>query len=530
MIGTCLTSVADYIKEHGKKSCRKLAGIFNRSKSSIHRRQQKIKSRAHIPGALFFESSDGQAWLKKLVVAAILIFGIKSGVGSETLALFFSMITVGSFVATSPASLKRLEDRIDDLIIEYKDMQDKGIMEKAPELSITPGGDETFFEKMMMLVCMDLNSGFIFNESIEQNRNHSTWESSSTPWLSRFKIVRCFLSDKARALLKLAKDSLGVDRLPDLFHMMNDVSKVMRFSFHRLKTSTEKSLADATTKLAKGVDEATNKVIIASLSIRMQLISRRQVEYEKSLRRLSTALHPFAILSGEKQNSATVESNMLANLNRIKEIKEELEINDSGNKLDRVKRQIPDASRQVDMWWGWVHTSLESSNATTEIKTWLLDYLLPFIYWRCMLRKANSKKIKRFYQVSLMLAEIKLRSHELTDQLLIPDHKSEWQLWAEEMSQLFIRTTSAIEGRNGWLSQIHFNGRGLSVKRIKSQTAIHNYFLKRPDGTTACERLSQIKPDDMFEFILQRIGPMAQPGNGKSRGCCNALNLKSVPA
>lgn len=295
MIGTCLTLVTDYIKEHGKKSCRKLAGIFNRSKSSVHRRQQKIKSRAHIPGASFFESSEGQAWLKKLVGAVVLIFGIKSGVGSETLALFFSMIAVGSFVATSPASLKRLEDRVDDIIIECKGLQDKKIKEKAPGLSITPGGDETFFENMMMLVCMDLNSGFIFNESIEKNRDHKTWEASSTPWLSRFKIVRCLLSDKAKALLKLAKDSLGVDRLPDLFHMMNDASKVMRFSFQRLKTSAEKSLSDAAEKLAKGVDKSINKGVIVTLSIRIQLISRRQVEYQKiyeSYRRHCTRL-PF---------------------------------------------------------------------------------------------------------------------------------------------------------------------------------------------------------------------------------------------
>lgn len=221
---------------------------------------------------------------------------------------------------------------------------------------------------------------------------------------------------------------------------------------------------------------------------------------------------------------------MQASLGRIKEIKEELKINDSGNKLARVKRQIPDAAKQVDMWWSWVHSSLEASSATPEIRDWLLDCLLPFIYWKNMLRKTSSKKIKRFYRVSLMLAEKNLRHHELTERLLIPGKKSEWQMWAEEMSQLFIRTTSAIEGRNGWLSQIHFNGRGLPAKRIKSQTAIHNYFLKRADGTTACERLSQIKPDDMFEFIVQRIGPMAQPRSGKIRGRCNALNLKDVPA
>ena len=50
--------------------------------------------------------------------------------------------------------------------------------------------------------------------------------------------------------------------------------------------------------------------------------------------------------------------------------------------------------------------------------------------------------------------------------------------------------------------------------------------MKRADGTTACERLSQIKSDDMFEVILQRIGPIAQPRNGKIRGRRNGLNLK----
>ena len=76
------------------------------------------------------------------------------------------------------------------------------------------------------------------------------------------------------------------------------------------------------------------------------------------------------------------------------------------------------------------------------------------------------------------------------------------------MTNIFLRTTSAIEGRNGWLSQIHFSGRGLTTKRIKSQTAIHNYYLKRKDGTTACERLSKIKPTDLFDFIMGNIGEL----------------------
>ncbi len=98
------------------------------------------------------------------------------------------------------------------------------------------------------------------------------------------------------------------------------------------------------------------------------------------------------------------------------------------------------------------------------------------------------------------------------------------------MCRLFIRTTSAVEGRNGWLTQIHFNGRGLPEKRIQSQTAIHNYFLKRSDGTTACERLSGIKPDDMLAYILSNVDPLSQPRRRKVKGTTKPLILRGVPA
>ena len=81
--------------------------------------------------------------------------------------------------------------------------------------------------------------------------------------------------------------------------------------------------------------------------------------------------------------------------------------------------------------------------------------------------------------------------------------------WANAMCSLFQRTSSAIEGRNGWLAQINVCGRGLTEKSLRSQTTIHNYFLKRQNGTTACERLSGIKLDYLFEFILKKIDKLS---------------------
>ncbi len=530
MISGNLRHVADYIVENGKKSCRKLGKICNTSKSSINRHLKKIRTREHISGAAFFETAQGQEWILRLVVAAIFVFGISAGVGSEKIALFFSIICISSFAALSTSSIKRLENKIDDAIGLYQEKHDKRIKDKAADISITPGGDETFFENLMILVCMDLNSGFIFHETISEKRDHKTWESTSTPWLSRFKTVRCFLSDKAKALLKLAKTSLDVDRIPDLFHMMNDISKVMRFSFYRLKQSTEKLLAAAEKELAKGKDHTVNNRVIATLSLKLTLLSRRKIEYQKNLRQLSITLHPFEILSSKRQDSSSVSNKMTSSLSRIKLIQEELEISDPSKRLQRVERQIPDAAKQIDMWWKWVNCSLESVDISDRFKDWLLNYLLPTIYWKSRLNKTRSKKIKRFYERSELAAKRKLNNHSLTGIILQNNKKSsEWQTWAQQMVKLFIRATSAIEGRNSWLSQIHFNGRGLSQKRLKSQCAIHNYFLQRSDGSTSCERLSGIKPDNMFEFIVQNIGVLAEPRKRKVKDVRNPLNLQTVP-
>tara|TARA_B110000879_G_C11121021_1_gene491796 strand:+ start:691 stop:906 length:216 start_codon:yes stop_codon:yes gene_type:complete len=64
---------------------------------------------------------------------------------------------------------------------------------------------------------------------------------------------------------------------------------------------------------------------------------------------------------------------------------------------------------------------------------------------------------------------------------------------------------------------MHFNDRGLSENRLHGQTAIHHYFLKRNDNSTACEILSGIKPDDLFQFIIDNIGALPEPRKRKKR-------------
>ncbi len=40
---------------------------------------------------------------------------------------------------------------------------------------------------------------------------------------------------------------------------------------------------------------------------------------------------------------------------------------------------------------------------------------------------------------------------------------------------------------------------------------MHNFYIKRPDGTTAAERFFEAKPKDIFEWIVDRIELPARP-------------------
>jgi hypothetical protein len=361
----------------------------------------------------------------------------------------------------------------------------------ASNIDIIVGADETFFDNLMVLVLMDLKSGFIFCETPAEDRKHKTWDKFSMPWLSHFKNIRCMVSDRAKALIKLAHDSIKKISVPDLFHLMQDVSK-------SVGTPIAKKLSAINAQISKLIKDRDA----------MQSFQR---QYSRYYRHLSTALHPFKILSSDKQDSQIVQNGMLNSLTNIEQIKKNLHLADTTTGINKAKKQIPEASAQIDIWWAGVNNSLSGSHLNDEEKEWLTDYYLPSIYWQKQIHKTDSKQIKKLYNISRKHSIKRVDNHRLTASMMNENDQPVWVNWANEMCNLFQRTSSAIEGRNGWLSQMHFCGRGLTEKRLKSQTTLHNYFLKREDQTTACERLSGIKPECLFEFILKRIGPLPEP-------------------
>ena len=52
-------------------------------------------------------NGGGRNWLIRLVVATLLVFGLKRGVGAETLSEFFARLHLEAHVGCSPSALRR---------------------------------------------------------------------------------------------------------------------------------------------------------------------------------------------------------------------------------------------------------------------------------------------------------------------------------------------------------------------------------------------------------------------------------------
>ena len=81
--------------DHGRQSVRRMAQQTGLSKSSVHRLQHAMERRNSHPESWLWETEDGRQWLTRLVVATLYTFGLKRGVGLDTMSEFFAAAASG---------------------------------------------------------------------------------------------------------------------------------------------------------------------------------------------------------------------------------------------------------------------------------------------------------------------------------------------------------------------------------------------------------------------------------------------------
>src|SRR5262249_10063492 len=95
-----------YLCDHGAQSVRWVAHQTGLSKSSVHRLTQAMQRRGHHPESWLWETAEGRQGLTRLVVATLYTFGLKRGVGLDTVSEFFVRLHLAPQVGCSASALR----------------------------------------------------------------------------------------------------------------------------------------------------------------------------------------------------------------------------------------------------------------------------------------------------------------------------------------------------------------------------------------------------------------------------------------
>jgi len=505
------------IRTHGQQSVRGLADRTGLSKSSVHRHLQAMDRRDRYPESSLWETETGRTWLIRLVVATLFVFGLKRGIGAETISEFFGRLHLEAHVGCSPNALRGVMHTLEQTILETAAAWEQEGIAHGEIRPIIGAVDETFLQRMM-LVFMELASGYLVMEAVAVDRTYDTWNGLVKARLKTLEVgVLYLVSDRAKALVKLAQTGLGCLSIPDLFHLSHDLAKRYSLSIFGRLRQAQQALAQARQRLETLQASPPGRPQVQQAQIAVEhceaSVHRWQdvrSAYRQHLSNLSRIMHPWRLMDSTRQTSQEVEHQLHVEIQGIETLLATNGLPVHQGTLDKVRKQLAGIAALVALWWQTVRQDLTHLAMTPRWTQWAEDVLLPLMYWQEQLRRTRCPGQKAQIALALQAVAEAFERHPCTRQLN-PEVLAGWQVWAAAHAKAFQRASSAVEGRNGYLSQLQHNQRGLPMRRSQVWTALHNFDCWAANGTTPASRFFRRSFPDLFERVLSQIDELPMP-------------------
>ena len=240
-----------------------------------------------------------------MVFAALYLFGLKSGVGADTLSQFFKMVRVDTHVGVSPSALRTQLNNMERLLPLFQDECEQRIR-KEPR-KIVAGLDETFFGDFIILVLMDLRSGYLLLEDITEDRCFDTWHKKAAPRLEQLGIkVTHAISYRAKALVKMAVTGFNCESGADTFHAQQDMSRALGARIGKRVATASKQLEVAQRSENKAIHKTfsgfklfNRKVTRMSAQKKLDGANQAQTDYHDHLQGIAEEVHPFSLINSQ---------------------------------------------------------------------------------------------------------------------------------------------------------------------------------------------------------------------------------------
>jgi Family of unknown function (DUF6399) len=496
------------------------------------RRQQRLD--LDPLAARFFESPQGLALLHRLILALHLVFALQGTAGLRLLTQFLRLTGLDRLVAASHGARHRFAALVEQAVGDFADAQRARLAAAMAARAIAVAEDETF-HPATCLVAVEPVSGFLLLEQYAERRDAATWDAALGQALAGLPVtVACAVGDEAKGLLAHARHGLGVPHSPDVFHVQQELSRAAgpALAAQARRAARDQEAARQQAEAARAAAEQAAApprrpgrppdhaarvrragATAAEASHRAEACQGRQERARAAVRGFGDDDHPFDLSTGAPQGAPAVQRRLDGRLAALAGVAREAGLAGGWReRLAKARRVVPGLVAAVAYFWGRVRAAVAAAYGA---RAWpWAERLLAGMYLRQAAAKAKGAERRRQLRAlaEACLAEARAQGAEP------PGGWPAAEALAAEWAGWFQRSSSCVEGRNGQLALRHHSLHRLSRRKLRALTALHNYWLKRPDGTTAAERFFGGKPADLFGWLLERLPLPARPARRRPRG------------
>ena len=272
-----------------------------------------------------------------------------------------------------------------------------------------------------------------------------------------------------------------------------------------LKEEKQKQLS----KLKQEVDQLNKEE--AKVEASLLRISNWEQAVSFATSEISRNYHPYNLDTGETRTVEDLSEILESQFETIKKVVKEMNISKKCLKrIEKAYKLVPQMLTTLRFYFNDVDAILDIQSLPLEIENIIRGTLAPALYLEIAGKKMQTAEKK--HEILKVHEELigKLKTNKIWQQI-DEDEQFRLEKLTLEFVQVFQRSSSCVEGRNSHLRLWHHGVGTLSSRKLKSITVVHNYFLKRGDGTTAAERFFGKKPKDLFQYLLNKMPCPVRP-------------------
>jgi Family of unknown function (DUF6399) len=489
--------------------------------------------------AEFFQSGPGLAFLHRLVIAFHMVCVEVGACGIRLVCLFLNLTGLNRFVAASYGAQQQVNVQVEQAMVTYGQDETAYLAQDMPQQDITVTQDETFTGGLC-LITMDPDSNFIILEQPAQTRDQTSWNEHMEPALAQFncRVIQSS-SDEAAGLLAYVEHYLEAHHSPDLFHVQHELVKAVSGPMATKERAALKAVSEATEQLErlqshpKNTDDESEKrgpgrppkapvsreqaeqTLEAATQEHQRLAAQRE-QVKASIKGIGHDYHFVDLERGVRRNGQLIASDIQGHIEQVRTVAQEEGLSQSGlERIDKAERVVPKMQATIEFVSGYVNQQVAQLDLEPPMSFAMHAKLIPSYY---LDRVAGTRTLRDGEPLRELAEQLRTPLFEPGGLLweLSPETQEQLHREAKRLAAVFQRSSSNVEGRNGYLSLRNHQLRGLDLPRKRQCfTAIHNFFLTRSDGTTAAERFFGQKPRSMVAAILESVelapAPLSPP-------------------